>query len=65
MGELPAHGHTIRYKASDGTLPWGWLYENSKANVSSTSESSSGIGLTGNSEKHNTVQSYIVAYIVD
>ena len=63
VGELPSHGHAMRYKSSGGTLPWGWLYENSDARVSTTAETNSGIGLTGNSQKHNTVQAYIAAYM--
>lgn len=63
VGEMPAHGHTIRYKANGGPLPWGWIYEKNNSTASSTNESSSGIGLTGNSQKHNTVQAYMVAYM--
>ena len=63
VGEMPSHGHAMRYKSSGGTLPWGWLYENSDARVSATVETNSGIGLTGSSQKHNTVQAYMVVYM--
>ena len=62
VGEIAAHGHTMRYKASNGSLTWGYIYEYSNANNSSPTEASGGIGITGGSQKHNNTQAFFVTY---
>lgn len=64
INEMPSHGHTSYYYNSSGTLSWGYNYSNGNGKeTSSTTPSTSGIGLTGGSEAHNNLQPYITVYM--
>lgn len=53
----------MRYRGSNGTLGWGYLYENGNGINSSPTEDSGGVGLRGDNQYHNNLQPYYSIYI--